>query len=721
MSKTHPRRLPLGMVAAMLLAILVLSFLGIGTVQYLNLSRLDARVTTIHERVIRRAQHLDTLRGALGYGGVSHSYFRLLLSNDTSAIEDARRAFEEAMAAYESLQPVNQEEGEILHRLVRHIRGYMEGIEGGFAVAGGVIDSGAISFHSDAVQADLSRLAEIENQTADAAIDAVRAAILVSFATVVTAVGIALLFMAILSVSIGRSLKHRVGRIVAGAQAMAEGDLRSEVPTQARDILGRLESNFADAVTDLRSALENVRDTIARSQEIGEQLSFQIELTIGGTTKITSHVVSIQEQVERLSSQVSSSSTAVEQILANIQSLVGQISHQASAVTQTSSSIEEMNASIASVARIAQERREAVSSLVEITASGGDRVANTNEIIEEIGASVDDVIEMIGVIDSVASQTNLLAMNAAIEAAHAGDAGRGFAVVADEIRKLAESTTENSAHIAGLLTQLVERIKTAQSASGESGEAFSRIHREVGTVAESFDEISSSTDELAAGSQEMLKATGELLQITEQIRGGASEMQVGAEEINNALLSEKEISQVTAESIDQITDEVQNINLAINEISQLSIRNNQSIRQLRGGIDHFALTEEDSLREESDDSLDFSSIILAHQSWVSRVRSLLDNRISFSAEDVADHHSCELGLWLDQQKERGSSDDEQLGILDEIHARLHERARETVRCHEDPSCGNAEESYRVLLQDSKAITEFLVALRSASRNAVSPG
>jgi methyl-accepting chemotaxis protein len=137
-----------------------------------------------------------------------------------------------------------------------------------------------------------------------------------------------------------------------------------------------------------------------------------------------------------------------------------------------------MAASVESVARIALQRQEALEQLVSITNKGGEQVEITNKLIEENANDVKEILEIIEIINNVASQTNLLSMNAAIEAAHASDSGRGFAVVAEEIRKLAESTNENSKRIRKTITTIADRIQQILEASNESSDSFQKIDHE---------------------------------------------------------------------------------------------------------------------------------------------------------------------------------------------------------------------------------------------------
>ena len=134
--------------------------------------------------------------------------------------------------------------------------------------------------------------------------------------------------------------------------------------------------------------------------------------------------------------------------------------------------------SISNVARISQTRNESADQLIRITREGTDKVSATGAIIEDISSGVSVMVETIEMINNVASQTNLLAMNAAIEAAHAGDAGRGFSVVADEIRKLSESTSESTTKISTTLQKQVESIQQALEGSRKSGSVLETVGEE---------------------------------------------------------------------------------------------------------------------------------------------------------------------------------------------------------------------------------------------------
>jgi methyl-accepting chemotaxis protein len=279
----------------------------------------------------------------------------------------------------------------------------------------------------------------------------------------------------------------------------------------------------------------------------------------------------------------------VDQILATVANLARRIDEQASAVAQSSAAIEEMAAAIDSVARIADRRQAAADELQRITRDGGEKVSAANQNISEISANVDDMLQMIDLINDIASRTNLLSMNAAIEAAHAGDAGRGFSVVADEIRKLAESTSENAKQVSGNLKAIVDKISSALTASMESGRAFETISSEVSEVVSAFAEITSSTAELARGSQEILSSSQSLLQITEQIRGSAGEMKVGARAISDDLVGVNEISSHALERIGRINEGAGSIERAMEQIAHLSEENRENAAEVAEKVRQFRI------------------------------------------------------------------------------------------------------------------------------------
>jgi len=220
-----------------------------------------------------------------------------------------------------------------------------------------------------------------------------------------------------------------------------------------------------------------------------------------------------------------------------------------------------MVANIASIGQTLGKTDDVIKNLTTATGDGKATLVTSNTVTQKIAEESGSLMEASSVIQHIASQTNLLAMNAAIEAAHAGEAGKGFAVVADEIRKLAEESSTQGKTITTTLKTLSGEIETLSASSKTVEEKFNAIFsREVLTAIKSINTV---TVEVQAGSEEMLKG-GEgvavemrkLDDLTRVITESMNEMASGAVQISNAVQEVNEISQKNKRSIESLAEEV---------------------------------------------------------------------------------------------------------------------------------------------------------------------
>ncbi|MCK5201749.1 MAG: hypothetical protein KAR21_25525, partial [Spirochaetales bacterium] len=253
-------------------------------------------------------------------------------------------------------------------------------------------------------------------------------------------------------------LVNQVKAIGKVSKDMAEGDLSKEIAIIPNDAIGDMAENFNLAIFSLKSIIGGVVSTANEGSELNDLLSGRITQIEVSSGEMSNTLDQIHEKIKEENNQIVEASSALEEISVNTSSLSKQISLQAESVSTTSAAAEEMAASINNVARVADSRKNVTESLIKITKEGGEKIEEANTIVQNAVKNMGAMQEMLEVINNITSQTNLLSMNAAIEAAHAGDAGKGFAVVADEIRKLAESTAENARDISDSLTSLINRI-----------------------------------------------------------------------------------------------------------------------------------------------------------------------------------------------------------------------------------------------------------------------
>jgi methyl-accepting chemotaxis protein len=209
---------------------------------------------------------------------------------------------------------------------------------------------------------------------------------------------------------------------------------------------------------------------------------------------------------ENLSSQVKNSFDFMKGINTLIDVLNEQILHQAAAIEESSATIEEMMATINNTAGMAQKKQTAIQALVDNVEQGRTSMRETIDAVGNISRGIEGVGSTIKVIGAIAANTNLLSMNAAIEAAHAGDAGKGFAVVAGEIRRLSETTRDNSRNITDTLTGIINGIKTTTTRASTTDLLINTMAEEISSFANTMGELINSLAELSIGSREITQA-----------------------------------------------------------------------------------------------------------------------------------------------------------------------------------------------------------------------
>jgi uncharacterized coiled-coil DUF342 family protein len=238
---------------------------------------------------------------------------------------------------------------------------------------------------------------------------------------------------------------------------------------------------------------------------------------------------------QNLNTQVEKSLDFMKGINGLINNLNDQIMRQASAIEESSAAIEEMMATINNTAAMAQKRQSAIQDLVDNVTQGRASMRETIDAVGGISRGVEGVGSTIKVIGGIAANTNLLSMNAAIEAAHAGDAGRGFAVVAGEIRRLSETTRENSRNIANILTDIIDGIKTTTTRSSATDSLINTMAEEINGFANTMTELINSLGELSVGSREITTALVLLRENAEAIKTGYHDMMAQTRDLEKSM------------------------------------------------------------------------------------------------------------------------------------------------------------------------------------------
>ncbi|MCR4939233.1 MAG: HAMP domain-containing protein [Treponemataceae bacterium] len=369
--------------------------------------------------------------------------------------------------------------------------------------------------------------------------------------------------------------------------ATGDADLTRRIEIQKKDEIGHLINTFNSFVKKLQDIISSIKNSKNTLENADEDLQHSIEDTASAITEILANIEGIGKQVLNQSSSVSETAGAVTQISQNIDSLEKMIENQSSSVTEASAAVEEMMGNISSVNTSVEKMASEFSALEKDTQTGIEKQNSVKERIDEIAEQSAMLIEANTAIESIASQTNMLAMNAAIEAAHAGDAGKGFSVVADEIRKLSETSTEQSHTIGDELRKIVQSIEVMVNSSNESEEAFSAVGTRIKNTDVLVRQIKSAMDEQNEGSKQIFEALQSLNDNTSEVRSAAVEMTEGNKSIISEVRKLQDATEVIKESMSEMTSGAKEINQCGAVLADISRKVNDSVHQIGSEIDLF--------------------------------------------------------------------------------------------------------------------------------------
>lgn len=410
-----------------------------------------------------------------------------------------------------------------------------------------------------------------------------------SIVLISSTIGLSILFIAALSLMMLINITGRIGQVAEGMKEISSGDadLTRRIRTKAQDELGLLAAYFNSFASTLQDLINQVKTETATLQNGFIKLSSNTEETAGAIRQITANIESIKAQTMNQNASVTGSSKSVERINHNVGTLHRLIEEQANGVASSSSSIEEMVANIQSVTANIERMGGYYEKLLGKSASGKQAIETVTKQVREIDSQSETLQEANGLIAGIAAQTNLLAMNAAIEAAHAGQAGRGFAVVADEIRKLAENAATQSKSISGNIRNIRSVINAVVASSGLSAHTFEDILEQIHILSRLEEEIRHSMNEQNSGSVQVVESISSINKITTEVKQAAQDMQENA----NAVLQEmRRLLQLSSEldnGMAEMAAGAEEIRRAAEDTSELSSQTSRSVQALRAEVDKF--------------------------------------------------------------------------------------------------------------------------------------
>jgi methyl-accepting chemotaxis protein len=501
--------------------------------------------------------------------------------------------------------------------------------------------------------------------------------------------------------ALNRVLRRSFLRVAQALEDVAGGDLlftegSARVSfTEFRSLMKTLGEKI---IPRLRDTIAHIESGTAQSSTMSQALEFNIIQTISSLDRVgnSSRSISAESfQLNRLMDEAEQSSASIK---GSVQSLEEQISEQSASLTQITASIEEMSASLQSVAHVAGEKLKSAADLNDRSLQGLSQVENTQSLIQQVNDDSLSIIEFLDIINDISERISLLAMNAAIEAAHAGEAGRGFAIVSGEMRSLAESTAENGRKIKETLDHTMANMSLANRQGMSTTDLIRSVNDELGSFINAFQEIVASTSEISAGRVQLLEGAGSLQESTALTLAESSSINGEAGQLGYSIEETKKSSERNVSVTEDLQVLLSGLNDCQSEMMALGNYNSDISKSLMEKMKTFRYEKEDG------ETL-IIDMIRSHQDWEDRIYWHLAGKTPLTVDQIVDHHDCALGRWLDAHQDGDNGENFRALLME--HESFHDCMKSIIL---DGEQGTEGAGFARLMDLSHQVIRRLLAL-----------
>lgn len=348
------------------------------------------------------------------------------------------------------------------------------------------------------------------------------------------------------------------------------------------DEIGQLGEGINSVLSAFNGKIINIKESVMKAHKNGSSLADSTKISSAAIEEIQTYISEFKSQIGKLNGEIDHIRSFSTDLTDYSKEVEQNSVSQAADITETSASVEEMSAAITSINKTVETRLKIVTRNYSIASEGSSEMNKTQKNINDITESTQLIFDMVKVINNIASQTNLLAMNAAIEAAHAGDAGRGFAVVATEIRNLAENTTKQAKSISDSLKGIVERIQTTDKSANKAAEFFQTMLGGIGDVKEGMRGILEAIQELTQNASHVMKTLSSLTVRSEEYKTASTNMTGKVDNITTSLSSISRISEAAAEKIMEVAACNNEVFKNVEKVAQMGQENKNILDKTTG-------------------------------------------------------------------------------------------------------------------------------------------